>query len=128
MIKDKIAVKNDVDFDYIKSFFKNENVVVEDDSLKIIWKDKYVTSESLILNLLLELYREADTYKNAEELINNLKEYRFIKIFGTKKTKTATKIKLKISDLAFGGKGISKLDDMVFFVKDAIPNQTVNVK
>lgn len=45
-----------------------------------------------------------------------------------KKLKRRQEIKLKISDLAFGGKGISKLDDMVFFVKDAIPNQTVNAK
>ena len=45
-----------------------------------------------------------------------------------KKLKRRQEIKLKISDLAFGGKGISKLDDMVFFVKDAVPNQTVNAK
>ena len=45
-----------------------------------------------------------------------------------KKLKRRQEIKLKISDLAFGGKGISKLDDMVFFVKDAIPNQIVNAK
>ena len=32
-----------------------------------------------------------------------------------KKLKRRQEIKLKISDLAFGGKGISKLDDMVFF-------------
>ena len=32
-----------------------------------------------------------------------------------KKLKRRQEIKLKISDLAFGGKEISKLDDMVFF-------------
>ena len=34
-------------------------------------------------------------------------------------------IELSISDLAFGGKGIVKLNDRVFFVKDAIPNQKI---
>ena len=37
-------------------------------------------------------------------------------------------IELSISDLAFGGKGISKVDDLVFFIKDAIPGQIVNAK
>ena len=38
-----------------------------------------------------------------------------------KKLKRGQEIKLTISDLAFGGRGISKRDDLVFFVKDAIP-------
>ena len=45
-----------------------------------------------------------------------------------KKLKRRQEIKLKISDLAFGGKGISKLDDMVFFSERCNPNQTVNAK
>ena len=45
-----------------------------------------------------------------------------------KKLKRQQEIKLTISDLAFGGRGISKLDDLVFFVKDAIPNQEVIAK
>ena len=45
-----------------------------------------------------------------------------------KKLKRRQEIKLKISDLAFGGQGISKEDDLVFFVKDAIPNQDVIAK
>jgi len=45
-----------------------------------------------------------------------------------KKLKRGQEIKLTISDLAFGGRGISKLDDLVFFVKDAIPNQEVIAK
>ena len=45
-----------------------------------------------------------------------------------KKLKRGQEIKLRISDLAFGGKGISKKDDLVFFVKDAIPNQEVIAK
>ena len=45
-----------------------------------------------------------------------------------KKLKRGQEIKLKISDLAFGGRGISKEDDLVFFVKDAIPNQYIIAK
>ena len=45
-----------------------------------------------------------------------------------KKLKRGQEIHLTISDLAFGGRGISKLDDLVFFVKDAIPNQEVIAK
>ena len=45
-----------------------------------------------------------------------------------KKIKRGQEIKLTISDLAFGGRGISKYDDLVFFVKDAIPNQKVIAK
>ena len=44
------------------------------------------------------------------------------------KLKRGQEIKLKISDLAFGGRGISKENDLVFFVKDAIPNQDVIAK
>ena len=45
-----------------------------------------------------------------------------------KKLKRGEEVELSISDLAFGGRGISKLDDLVFFVKDAIPNQEVIAK
>jgi len=45
-----------------------------------------------------------------------------------KQLKRWQEIELPISDLAFGGKGISKVDDLVFFIKDAIPGQIVNAK
>ena len=45
-----------------------------------------------------------------------------------KKLKRGEEVELLISDLAFGGRGISKLDDLVFFVKDAIPGQKVIAK
>ena len=41
------------------------------------------------------------------------------------KLKRGQELELTISDIAFGGKGISKLNDRVFFVKDAIPNQKI---
>ena len=44
------------------------------------------------------------------------------------KLKRGQEIRLEISDLAFGGRGIAKLNDLVFFVKDAIPNQQIIAK
>jgi len=45
-----------------------------------------------------------------------------------KKLKRGKEIELQISDLAFGGKGISKVNQLIFFVKNAIPNQYVLAK
>ena len=39
--------------------------------------------------------------------------------------KKGTEVNLTIESLAFGGKGIAKVDDFVIFVKNAIPGQTV---
>ena len=45
-----------------------------------------------------------------------------------KKLKRGQEIKLTISDLAFGGQGLSRINDLIVFVKNAIPNQTVLAK
>ena len=45
-----------------------------------------------------------------------------------KKLKRGQEVELSITDLAFGGRGISKLDNLIFFVKNAIPNQKVFAK
>ena len=45
-----------------------------------------------------------------------------------KKIKRGQEVQLKISDLAFGGNGISKINNLIVFVKNAIPNQTVLAK
>lgn len=39
--------------------------------------------------------------------------------------KKGTEVNLTIESLAFGGKGVAKVDDFVIFVKNAIPGQTV---
>ena len=43
----------------------------------------------------------------------------------TRIPKKGTDIELSIESLAFGGMGISRIDDMIVFVKNAIPGQTV---
>ena len=45
-----------------------------------------------------------------------------------KKLKRGQEIELSISNLAFGGQGISKINDLIIFVKNAIPNQKVLAK
>ena len=45
-----------------------------------------------------------------------------------KKIKCGQEIELKISDLAFGGQGVSKVYKLIFFVKDGIPNQKIIAK
>ena len=46
----------------------------------------------------------------------------------SKKYSKNKEIELDIVDLAFGGRGIAKVDNLIFFVKDAIPNQKVIAK
>ena len=38
-----------------------------------------------------------------------------------KKLKRGQELELTISDIAFGGQGISKYNDLIFFIKGAIP-------
>ena len=45
-----------------------------------------------------------------------------------KEFKRGQTIKILISDLAFGGRGISKVNNLTFFVKDAIPKQKIIAK
>ena len=75
MIKDKITLKDDVDFSYIKTLFKNEDVsFIEGDGLKIIWKDKWVHIRKSNTEPIIRIISEASTYENAKDLIDHLKE------------------------------------------------------
>ena len=75
MIKDKITLKDDVDFSYIKTLFKNEDVsFIEGDGLKIIWKDKWVHIRKSNTEPIIRIISEANTYENAKDLIDHLKE------------------------------------------------------
>lgn len=75
MIKDKITLEHDVDFNHIKSLFKNDDVsFIEGDGLKIIWKDKWVHIRKSNTEPIIRIISEADNYKNAKNLIDNLKD------------------------------------------------------
>ena len=75
MIKDKITLQHDVDFNHIKSLFKNDDVsFIEDDGLKVIWKDKWVHIRKSNTEPIIRIISEADTYENAKNLIHHLKK------------------------------------------------------
>ena len=75
MIKDKITLQYDVDFNHIKSLFKNDNVsFIEGDGLKVIWKDKWVHIRKSNTEPIIRIISEAVNYENAKNLINHLKK------------------------------------------------------
>ena len=75
MIKDKVTLQDDVDFNHIKALFKNDDVsFIEDDGLKVIWKDKWVHIRKSNTEPIIRIISEADTYENAKNLIHHLKK------------------------------------------------------
>ena len=75
MIKDKITLQHDIDFNHIKALFQKDDVSsIEGDGLKIIWEDKWVHIRKSNTEPIIRIISEADTYENAKNLINHLKE------------------------------------------------------
>jgi phosphomannomutase len=75
MIKDKITLQHDIDFNHIKALFQKDDVsFIEGDGLKIIWEDKWVHIRKSNTEPIIRIISEADTYENAKNLINHLKE------------------------------------------------------
>ena len=74
MIKDKINLKDDVDFNNIKKLFKNENVTfIESDGLKIVWENKWIHIRKSNTEPIIRIISEADNHKTAKDLIDFLK-------------------------------------------------------
>ena len=75
MIKDKITLQHDVDFNHIKSLFKNDDIsFIEGDGLKVIWKDKWIHIRKSNTEPIIRIISEADTYENAKNLIHHIKK------------------------------------------------------
>ena len=75
MIKDKITLQHDVDFNHIKSLFKNDDIsFIECDGLKVIWKDKWIHIRKSNTEPIIRIISEADTYENAKNLIHHIKK------------------------------------------------------
>ncbi|MBS30770.1 MAG: phosphoglucosamine mutase [Candidatus Marinimicrobia bacterium] len=75
MIKDKITLQHDVDFNHIKFLFKNDDVsFIENDGLKVSWKDKWVHIRKSNTEPIIRIISEADTYEKAKNLIYHLKK------------------------------------------------------
>ena len=75
MIKDKITLENDIDFNDIKDQFKNENDItfIEGDGLKILWKDKWVHIRKSNTEPIIRIISEAIDSTTAERLIHSIK-------------------------------------------------------
>jgi len=75
MIKDKITLENEVNFNEIKSVFSNEKNVsfLEGDGLKIIWIDKWVHIRKSNTEPIIRIISEANNYNQAKKLIDNIK-------------------------------------------------------
>ena len=73
MIKDKISLKNNFNFNQIKTLFKNDDIIfIEDDGLKILWKDKWLHIRKSNTEPIIRIISEANNYKKAKDLINSL--------------------------------------------------------
>jgi len=74
MIKDKINLQDDVDFNHIKGLFQNDHVTfIESDGLKIIWEDKWVHIRKSNTEPIIRIISEANKYEIAKDLIDFLK-------------------------------------------------------
>ena len=76
MIKDKITLKNDIEFNDIKDQFKNETNItfIEGDGLKILWKDKWVHIRKSNTEPIIRIISEAIDSTTAEGLIDSIKQ------------------------------------------------------
>ena len=74
MIKDKITLQDDIDFNHIKTFFKNDNVnFIQGDGLKIVWEDKWVHIRKSNTEPIIRIISEANNHEIARDLIDSLK-------------------------------------------------------
>ena len=75
MIKDKISLQNDIDLKHIKNLFQTDDITfIEDDGLKIVWEDKWIHIRKSNTAPIIRIISEADTFANAKNLINHIKE------------------------------------------------------
>ena len=74
MIKDKTTIKDDIDFNQIKTLFHDENITfIKDDGLKILWKDKWVHIRKSNTEPIIRIISEAKDHKSAKDLIDCIK-------------------------------------------------------
>ena len=75
MIKDKITLQNDIDFNNIKNQFKNDDVsFIQGDGLKIVWKNKWVHIRKSNTEPIIRIISEANNHNLAEGLIDSIRQ------------------------------------------------------
>ena len=74
MIKDKITLENDIEFNDIKDQFKNETNItfIEGDGLKILWENKWVHIRKSNTEPIIRIISEAIDSTTAEGLIDSI--------------------------------------------------------
>ena len=74
MIKDKITLQNDIDFDHIKTFYQNDDTTfIQSDGLKILWEDKWVHIRESNTEPIIRIISEAPDSDTAKGLIDSIK-------------------------------------------------------
>ena len=76
MIKDKITIENDINFDDIKKSFNEEESIsfYEGDGLKIVWDNKWVHIRKSNTEPIVRIISEAKNNDIAESLIDSVKK------------------------------------------------------
>ena len=76
MIKDKITPQNNIDFNNIKIQFQDDEDItfIEDDGLKILWKNKWVHIRKSNTEPIIRIISEAINSEVSKELINSIKQ------------------------------------------------------
>ncbi len=75
MIKDKINLQDDVDFNHIKKLFQNDDVsFIQSDGLKILWENKWVHIRKSNTEPIIRIISEAVDHKTARGLIDSLRD------------------------------------------------------
>ena len=74
MIKDKIALENNIEFNNIKNQFGNDDITfIEGDGLKIVWEDKWVHIRKSNTEPIIRIISEANNHEIARDLIDSIK-------------------------------------------------------
>ena len=76
MIKDKITIQNNIDFNKIKNHFMKETSINfnESDGLKLIWENKWVHIRKSNTEPIIRIISEAKNIIIAKKLINSIKQ------------------------------------------------------
>lgn len=74
MIKDKIHIDNDIDFDSLETIF-DCNEINKLDGMKFIWPNKWIHIRKSNTEPIIRIFAEAKTQEEVNDLINTLKNY-----------------------------------------------------
>jgi len=75
MIKDKITLQDNINFNHIKTLFQNDDVTfIQADGLKILWKDKWVHIRKSNTEPIIRIISEANNHETARDLIDFLRD------------------------------------------------------